>query len=410
MNCLLGKRVAVSAMFSALLVSTACSNANDKGGSVLDGGDQAGGDGDAGDGDGHLTSDAGGDGDGDNSPGDDGGDSCGASPFMAEPVLRHALFVVDKSGSMKTDANDKWTPMTGALEAALTDVQDALDFGLDLYPADAGDGGDAYCDVPSGTDISLSLGMGAAHVEDMVNLLQGTTPSGGTPTAQALERAHAYFTTGAGKALMGDKVVILATDGGPNCNTALSCAADACTYNLEGLCGDVFDNCCDPGETGVADANKYCLNDAATLSAVQKLASAHIPTAVVGIPGSEAFADQLDALARAGGITSGGAHDYFAVSADGSGGGSLSDVLKRITRNLIKTCELQLASMPPDLDRLNVEVDGTTIPRDSADGWRLDKTTNPPTVVLQGETCQSVESQGATAVNVTYGCPTLILL
>ena len=36
-------------------------------------------------------------------------------------------------------------------------------------------------------------------------------------------RAYDYFTTGAGKSLSGDRFVLLATDGGPNCNPSLTC-------------------------------------------------------------------------------------------------------------------------------------------------------------------------------------------
>lgn len=333
--------------------------------------------------------------------------SCGASPFEANRVPANVLLVIDKSGSMnKTPAGfstNKWTALTGALESALTSVQDDLTFGIDLYPV-----GDA-CHVPDGSNITVGLAQGSAHVQQIITTLAGTTAAGATPTAAALARALSYYTAGSGSALPGEKFVLLATDGGPNCNDALACTKEECTHNLEGVCFDPTKNCCTE-EVGGPGANQYCLDNAETLSSVEALRQAGIPTVVVGIPGSEAFATLLDALAVAGGMPSDGATDYFAVTADGSGAGGLAEVLGRVTRQLIRTCDLQLASVPPDLNELNVEVDGATIPRGSADGWELDTSTNPPTVRLKGATCTAIKSDGAVSVNVTFGCPTVFYL
>ena len=87
-------------------------------------------------------------------------------------------------------------------------------------------------------------------------------------------------------------------------------------------------------------------------------------------------------------------------------------VKKRIggtsSTRLITTCRLQLQSVPPDNDQLNVSVDGTLVPA-GADGWRLDTSTMPPTVVLEGATCAKVQMNGASSVQIVYGCPTIII-
>jgi hypothetical protein len=87
----------------------------------------------------------------------------------------------------------------------------------------------------------------------------------------------------------------------------------------------------------------------------------------------------------------------------------LTAVFSDITTELITSCELQLESEPPDLDKLNVEVDGTTVPRGGEDGWELDLSTDPPTVVLQGQTCETIKTEGVESVQVVYGCPTVII-
>jgi hypothetical protein len=330
-----------------------------------------------------------------------GVETCGASPFGADQVEAHVLLVVDKSASM-TDtpsgfSTDKWSAVKASLSEALSSVQSDVSFGLELFPYPDS------CNVPTGGTVNVDVGPGTETVPALLDALDATGPSGGTPTAMALAQALEYFTTGAGAALPGRKYVLLATDGGPTCNGALSCGTDQCVPNLEGRCPEAITNCCDPVEAGPG-AERGCLDDAATLAEVSALHSAGVSTFVVGIPGSQLFSDSLDAFAVAGGVpNSEGPSSYFAVDDPQA----LTEVLASITSSLVTTCDLQLESVPPALNRLNVEVDGVVISQGGADGWVLDTATSPPTVVLQGETCRHIETQGAESVRVVYGCPTV---
>src|SRR6185295_5901965 len=94
---------------------------------------------------------------------------------------------------------------------------------------------DKCCQMPLAPDLTVPVEYGATAVAKIVAALGATSPGGGTPTAAALARAYDYYTTGAGAGLDGDKYVLLATDGGPNCNAALNCDADPshCTINIE---------------------------------------------------------------------------------------------------------------------------------------------------------------------------------
>jgi hypothetical protein len=304
------------------------------------------------------------------------------------------LLVIDQSGSMSESlgAGDRWTATKGALRAAIDDTKDAMDFGLDLFPSDG-------CEVPSDPALAVPVESGVTGVPKILAALDAAGPvtNGGTPTAAALGRALEYFETGPGLSLPGDRYVLLATDGGPNCNAAHpACGAGACVVNMEGRCPIDPDNCCD-GDVA------SCLDDVATTRRVEALAAAGVPTFVVGIPGSEDFAATLDAVAVAGGRARAGATKYFAVT----NAEELTDTLRSITRELVKTCELQLESRPPDPDALNVEIDGELVPQSGADGWELDLSTAPPTVRLKGATCATVESEGASSVTIRYGCPTI---
>ena len=96
---------------------------------------------------------------------------------------------------------------------------------------------------------------------------------------------------------------------------------------------------------------------------------------------------------------------YFAISAAG-GVKALTQVLTNITTGLMTTCDFVLSEHQPDIDKINVVIDGKTILEGDANGWSLDQTTVPPTVVLKGATCAAVRKSGAEQVSVTFGCPT----
>jgi hypothetical protein len=344
----------------------------------------------------------------------DGAIRCGEDEVTAAPRRANMLLVIDESGSMKDKPDGfeqtKWAALESALAPALRAVQDDVAFGLQLFPHSGTSDPiplactDDCCEMPDAPGITVPVAEGSAAVDAILAALDTSAPGGGTPTALALSRALDYFTTGAGKDLSGDKFVLLATDGGPNCNEDLSCGAKSCTTNLDGDC-TIDGNCCDP-MFGGAVAKARCLDDDATLAQIEALAKAGVDTFVVGIPGSETYADSLDAFAAAGGRENpSGPPKYYAVSASGGVAG-LAKTLDLVTKNVITSCRQQLQMVPPNSSQLNVYVDDVLIHQAGADGWVLDFSTTPPTVVLQGETCATVQSRGAKSVRVLYGCPT----
>lgn len=342
-----------------------------------------------------------------------GGAGCGFTSFVADPPLVNVLLVVDKSLSMMDKptgfTSDKWTALRGALDATFAQTKSKISFGLDLFPY-SGTSGQALtdtCEMPTGAAVVVPVQAGTKTAPLILAALDNNPPDGGTPTAAALTRAYGYFTTGAGKSLEGEKYVLLATDGGPNCNGDLSCTAATCT-----ACLDHPDHCpsnqnlCDPKIDKLGPTN--CLDQDASVSAVAQLTKAGIKTIVVGIPGTEAYTNTLDALAQKSGVVNPDAPpSYFAVSA-ASGVTGLSDTLAHITTGLVKSCELHLKTAPPDLTKLFVVVDGVELARDPADGngWTIpDASISPPVIEITGKTCDQLKTQGAEYINVTYGCP-----
>ena len=339
-----------------------------------------------------------------------GGADCGSTKVAAEPPVVNVLLVVDKSLSMDDTpegfATKKWAALQTALTATFTQTKAKISFGLDLYPY-SGTSGQALsnsCEMPTSDGIVVPVEAGTKSAPLILAALKANPPSGGTPTAAALARADDYFTSGAGKALKGEKYVLLATDGGPNCNGDLTCAAATCTVNMDGkVCGPAGTNCCDPKVDKLGPTN--CLDEDASVAAVAALAKHGIKTFVVGIPGTEAYADTLDALAAKSGVTNPDAPPaYFAVSAK-AGATGLSNVLERITTGLVTSCRLQLEAVPPVLNDVYVVIDGVEIKHGDADGWDYDDSVSPPAVVIKGATCDKLETDGAQYINVSYGCP-----
>lgn len=337
-------------------------------------------------------------------------DRCGVTSVEATFSAANVLLVIDKSSSMDDQPQGfelkKWDALKAALEPALTAVQEEMSFGLILYPFGAKseiplDCYEGCCEVPTGAAaIQVGIEPAASSASKIMAALDATAPGGGTPTAAALDAALDYFTFGEGKGAKGDKFVLLATDGGPNCGPSdATCTADRCTPNLDGLCPAAEGNCC-------AGEGSYCLDDATVVQKIRALADAGVPTFVVGIPGTESYADYLNAFATAGGVpnpSQGPA--YYAVSASG-GVDALTQTFVDITTHLVRSCQVDLGAQAPDKRLINVAVDCDIVPFADGAGWSVDNDA-PSTLELAGDTCQRIEHEGARRIDVVYGCPTV---
>jgi hypothetical protein len=233
------------------------------------------------------------------------------------------------------------------------------------------------------------------------------TPAGGTPTAAALKAAADYFTTGAGMALAGEKYVLLATDGGPNGNGSITCNAMTCTANIDR--NTFTNNYCNP----MIDPNgsKNCLDDTGSVDQLSAMTAAGIKTFVVAFRAPifrSAPTPRLDGPVAGGvpALTTAPRTTPCPPRAASRACNGCSGDHEAATEPMY----LQLLqSNPPDLKLLNVYVDGKPVPQGGADGWTLDTSTSPPTVVLQGMPCSNIEMNGAMSIQILYGCPTIIV-
>jgi hypothetical protein len=337
----------------------------------------------------------------------DGLDECGITSVEASYSAANVLLVIDKSGSMDDQPEGfelkKWDALKTALEPALQAVAEEMSFGLLLYPYGADteiplDCFEGCCEVPESADaIRVGIEPGASSVQNVMAALDDTSPGGGTPTAAALAAALDYFTAGEGAALEGDRFVLLATDGGPNCDIDNVCDAEHCTQNLDGVCPS--GNCCEDDELS-------CLDDAAVVEQLEALSAAGVPTFVVGIPGTEAYGEYLSTFATAGGVPNpDGPPDYYAVSAAG-GVEQLTQTFVDITTHLVRSCEVELGEAPREKKLVNVAVDCEIVPFEDGAGWDITEEA-PTTLVLAGDTCRRLKREGARRVDVVYGCQTV---
>lgn len=302
-------------------------------------------------------------------------------------------FVLDRSGSMAAD--NKWTTVRTVVARVMTNLGPRANFGLAMFPQPSST---AAClageqvmsvrpgDAPAGTQ--------GPTTKSLLAITSGA-PSGGTPTAETLRDLLPTL-----EGLSGRTFVILATDGGPNCNASASCNSDRCIDNIESSPGcppNGAPNCCDPNVYGPLD----CLDAQPTIDAVAAVAQANIPVYVVGVPGSGPYAALLDALATAGGTARAGEPLYYAV--DSSDEAALGAALSQIAAKITGTCMFTLAEAPPDPTHVNVYFDDEAVPQDPVNGWTLDGAT----VTLVGAACQDVMSGAVLDVRIVAGCPTV---
>jgi hypothetical protein len=339
-------------------------------------------------------------------------------PLLGDPP--NLFFVLDRSASMKNPWSgggglSKWETVVRELPQLVTALGPRASYAAAVFPDPATDGCDPGTVVFPRGGVPVLRGNAPAGVSGptaaaLTRTLGGgplgvAPPSGGTPTAATLAALAPTI-----KAIRGKTYVILATDGGPNCNGALSCSATQCTDNIEGASGcppGGVPNCCADPNHGGANA---CLDAAATIASVSALASSGVPVYVIGVPQSEPYGAVLDQLARAGGTARGNEPQYYAASdTDPS---SLLVALKKIAARVTGGCSFTLANVPADPSLVNVLFDGSPVPQSGPDGWTLTAQSGAAAgqaiVTVLGASCQKILDGDVLDMRVVVGCPTVM--
>lgn len=301
-------------------------------------------------------------------------------------------FVLDRSGSMSDEG--KWNAVRANVAALLRGLGPRVNVAAAMFPAVAD-----TC-APGREVMAMRRGDPPSSSADgpTTQLLLKVTavkPGGGTPTSATLASLLPRIASFSAKTF-----VILATDGAPNCNPQASCTLATCQPNIEDapMCPREGPSCCDP-PTG---ARENCLDELATVEAVNGYAKAGIPVYVVGIPGSAPYADLLDQLAVVGGTALPTTPRYYRV--DSTGDQALLGALRKVAAKIVATCELVLEKTPEVASNINVYLDDTVLPKDPVDGWSLEGNK----VTLLGTACEKVLAGDVLSVRVIVGCPTIL--
>jgi hypothetical protein len=215
--------------------------------------------------------------------------------------------------------------------------------------------------------VAIALGQSRA----IFRAIDVRPPSGSTPTADALGVAHRALreirTPGSSQA------IVLATDGGPNCNPR---------DRGEPWYGLGPETCEEAG----FDV-ELCLDDDRTLDAIAAAAAERIPTYVVGMDMRVEFqVDLLNRMAVAGGVpVTGTTHQFYDVGVPSDLTVSLRAIGDRVARcTFVPRTDIVLETG-------ELTIDGRAIPMDETDGW----TSTPAGIELHGPTCDRARRPGA---------------
>jgi hypothetical protein len=320
--------------------------------------------------------------------------SCMGTSAPLEPKVPNLYFVLDVSGSMAQD--NKWVNVRTVVANLLLELGPSARFGVTVFPPPGG----TVC-APGVEVMPLRLGDSLGQTQAAFLAATAFSPQGGTPTSATFRALAPRL---AGSSVL--TYVILATDGGPNCDSdlaATSCSIDLCTSNTDQVRPDCTvggpHNCCmPPYGSGLG-----CLDHDASVRAVSGLTAAGIKTYVMGIPGSAPYAPVLDDLARAGGTARPNEPLYYRV--DSADTAALGAALNEIAAQTMKSCILTLEQTPGDPSKVNVYVDGAVIPSSGPNGWSL----QGRKITIEGVTCGSIQADaGVPVVRVIEGCPTVL--
>lgn len=309
---------------------------------------------------GDADADAGSGSETDDGPGTDDGDGqCGVLDVTVEALAPTVIVLVDRSSSMTTvmggGTQTRWEVLTDVLvdptDGVITSLAGSIRFGASLYSND-GTTCPTLVEEPAATN----------NVAALTALLENNDPLGDTPTGESLELVADALDADTGA--MGDKIIVLATDGEP-------------------------DTCAMPNpQEGQPEA----------LAATQYAFGLGIRTFVIGV-GDENTASHMQNMANAGqGVQAGEPDAEFYVALDQA---ELVSAFAEVFANA-RHCKLQLSEQLDETSAADctLEVDGQVVPFGDPNGWELDA---PDRAQLVGAACEAIQGQ-TVAASMTCPC------
>ncbi len=287
--------------------------------------------------------------------------NCGLSKVELKRKPGQALLLLDRSGSMAQrliagDATSpiKWDETVSALDLAIGKTEEAVSWGIKIYPLDG------VCGVRDGVEVPLAAGN---HVA-LMTAIRANAPvenGGATPTQEAVRKALTFVKA---QPELTDPYLVIATDGLPNCAGATGNDSDA----------------------------------AGAIAAVSEARAAGLRSFVVGIATADTEAHAtLNQMAEAGGFPRNDATKYFSVARRDD----IVAAFQTIT-GTIASCAFPLSQRPPVPDNVAVEIDGRRLAKD-ANGWQYSP--GGDAILLVGAACEQIKAAPKSDVQIIFGCP-----
>ena len=295
--------------------------------------------------------------------------NCGSSTSSTSQEPADVLLVLDRSGSMDwsiaedcycdpskaggggqacsdtTNCSPRWPTLTSAVNTTLSNTA-GVSWGLKLFSSP---GGSNNCTVSTGVEVQIGANSASAIQQQIAN----TSPGGYTPTAKAISAAKAYLDTITDKS---NKVILLATDGEPNCKGTSENTTD---------------------------------DSAGAKAAITAAYTAGYKVYVVGM-GPQTALTNLQSFAVAGGTD-----NYYPADSPEA----LASALAAIGAQVASCTFSVTAPAQGDTNNVAVYINGDPVP---STGWTY--TASSHTVELNGSYCDAIKNATATTVQVYFGC------
>ncbi len=321
--------------------------------------------------------------------------TCVEGTFTLDRARPKVLFVIDRSGSMAQGLDNskkppsRWVTLRDSLAAVLPGVESSVELGALFFPATSEFGQNIRCSVSPSVDLEPALFQAQALLAPFFT----TSPGGFTPTYEALSVAHAYLQST--RAASSARTIVLATDGGPNCNTSLDPKTCICVAGKQTSAG------CSGGLGG--GGTDSCLDDTRTVNEVAALHDSGIPTYVIGL-GDEVqneYGSVLDAMAVAGGRPRSGpdGRKYYGASSPAELTSAVETIRDQVTR-----CTFLTPSVPDKPDGIQVRINGVDVDEDDSgqEGWSFADKPNGE-ISIHGVACEQAAMTEA-KVEATVEC------
>jgi hypothetical protein len=334
---------------------------------------------------------------------DTGPEACVPGQFALARRSAEVLFAIDRSSSMRLtldgmevpqgDPRARWRVLRDALATALPPFQNQLEMGAVFFPQPVDDSADLMT-ACTGLN-TLDLAPALDNATPIVRIFDATNPGGGTPTYGALVLASDYLQNAPRNFA---RYIVLATDGGPNCNFGLNPNTCACTS---------LDPTTNLPDCASANLPYNCLDESNTVRVIdQTYRNRNIPVYVIGIPDSTRpdLSVVLNHMADAGGrprLPPGVAGDHFySVRSPADLGTAFQGIQQTIVQ-----CAFVTPSQPDDPDGITIYLDGSPLPHDPTqmNGWEwTDRGFGELT--LFGAACARVVAEPNATLTARVGC------